>query len=132
MERDTAAASGSVAVSDGEAVYHRGIGKAVGLVQHALAVLAVQDGDVRGGVALRELGFVAGKTAVQAHAINHLERVGGDGVAVIDTLRHPDVGRVHLCEAEGIGDAAERVAPTCAGVVARTIHLHVDDISVFG
>ena len=126
----TAAVIGGIAVADGEAIHYSWVGEMIGLVQQSLAVLAVQNGDVRGGVALRQVGLVAGKAAVQAHAIDHLERAGGDGVAVIDTLGHPDVGVVHLGETESVGNIAERVVPARSGVVATAIHLHIDGVSV--
>ena len=114
-----------VSVLDSEAVYDGSRREVVCLPEHTLAVLSVKDGGVGGHVALREIGLVAGKSAVDADTLADCEGVGGNTVAVPGAFRHPDfgIGSVNvpygLGRVKGLVEVAVGRRPAAA--VARTV-----------
>ena len=127
---DTRAVFRASAVLDGEAVpgHGRGRREVRGLVEYASCILSVQDGDVGGEVAQREVvvgRLVARESAIHAYSLSHHEGVAARSVAVVGARRHPDHRMVRGCQVNGSWDGVDGVRPALAG--AGSLLSHIDD-----
>ena len=124
-----------MSVLDGETVPCdcRGFREVGRLVEHALQILAVEDGGIRLEVAQGEVvvgRLVAREAAIHVHALHHVEGVVGGGIAVVGARRNPNHGVVRLCQGLGILDGGGGVLPAVAELCAGTLRGDVDDVSV--